>query len=152
KDDIKFFGLFTIRRKSTGYKALLKGLDEYQGAINGGEHVTPERLEGLLGHLQTLRKGARRYDDGWFHTRTSEINAMKYQRDRNIDLLKGMLQQMKGGAAWPPGTSLRQGIKLARQGVPVKDLFTFRYQNLLNSGMRVDELKPYDDLGLSGAE
>src|SRR5262249_27799406 len=67
-------------------------------------------------------------------------------------LLKSMKQQMDGGAAWPPGTSLRQGIKLARQGVPVGDLFAFRYQNFLNSGMGLDELKPYDDLGLSGDE
>jgi hypothetical protein len=151
KDDITFFG-HIIRRKSTGYKALLKGLDQYHSALKSGQHVTPERLEGLLDHLQDLRKGTDRYVDGRFHTHTGEIKDLRYQLDRNIDLLKVMLQQMKGGAAWPPGTSLRQGIKLARQGVPVKDLFTFRYQNLLNSGMRVDELKPYDDLGLSGAE
>jgi hypothetical protein len=151
KDNITFRGV-TVYRMSTGYKTLLAGLDRYQDALNKHQPVTPERLEGLLRHLQGLRKGTDRYFGSSSHTHIGEIKDLRYQIDCNIDLLEGMKKQMKDGAAWPPGTSLRQGIKFARQGVPVEDLFTSRYQNLLDSGMGVDELKPYDNLGLSGAE
>jgi hypothetical protein len=151
KDNITFRGV-TVYRMSTGYKTLLAGLDRYHDALTKHEPVTRKRLDGLLGHLRGLRKGTDRYVGSSSHTHIGEIKDLRYQIDCNIDLLEGMKKQMEDGAAWPPGTSLRQGIKLARQGVPVRDLFTFRYQNLLSSGMGVDELKPYDDLGLSGAE
>jgi hypothetical protein len=138
KDDITFLGL-TIHRMSTGYKALLEGLDGYHDALNSDQRVTRDQLEGLLGHLQTLSEGADRYVKRSSHTRISEINDLKDQIDDHIDLLEGVLQQVEEGAAWHRRVSLRDGIDFARRGVDVK-------------GFRAEALRPYRDLGLSRAE
>jgi hypothetical protein len=160
RDDITFRGL-TIHRMSTGYKALLEGLDRYHDALNSDQRVTRNQLEGLLDHLQTLRQGADRYVNRSSHTRSSEINDLKDQIDDHIDLLQSVLQQVKKGAAWSPLVSLRDGIDFARRDVavrhfndealrPYRDLgFTVKEAWLMHrGGLSLDEARKYRDVNL----
>lgn len=154
KDDIKFwfFGSRT-KRMSTGYKAILKGVENYQKTHGHTGNVDRGKLQELRDHLETLKDATKAYSGGDSHTRKAEIAGLNHQVRGEIRLLDRILKQMDNeGATWPEGVSLKEGLNFTRQGVKLNDLLPTMVQDYENSGMEMEEFQSYRDAGFSGAE
>jgi hypothetical protein len=153
KDDIKFwcFGSRT-KKMSTGYKAILKGLEDYHDALDRGGKGAKGRMKLLRGHLQSMQATNNAYLGKAGHSRNHNIEALGHQIRNEIRLLDRAIQQMSEGADWPDGVSLKDGLNFARQGVEIGDLRASMTRDLQDSGMTLENLQPYRDAGFTGSE
>jgi len=118
KDDIKFLGL-TIHKMSTGYKAVLGQLGNY-------EHSTGQMtaqgsgwrgVEYALDTLNDVGKAVDKYLLEPKHSRTAEMKQLKTQIEAEKKLLTSLMNELKSsGTTLPKEMTIRDAIEYKRNG------------------------------------
>ncbi|MBT9292935.1 hypothetical protein [Prosthecodimorpha staleyi] len=121
KDD-RFFGLYKM---STGYKAVLGGLEDYHGTIKKADTSgeTPrETVKSLMGQLDRVYDHAERYGAKAKHSHKGMVNEVQMQVEQDREVLAGLDKELASGGKIPPGMSFEQVLAFAREGISLNDM------------------------------
>ena len=128
KDDISF-GLFGTKSMSSGYKAILNGLDGYHQALApNGEQPRPEQLEALMVQLGDLEGATARYMEARGHSHKYEISVVQSQIKHEKKVIQGLLDEVRGGEPLPDTMTLEEIVAFARQGIALKDMMVLHHR------------------------
>lgn len=172
KDDINF-GIFGTKKMSTGYKAILGGLENYKKAFendtfnqsnvkNGyGTSSSPlHRLQVLEEHLDGLSSSSEKYINARGHSHKDEIRALKADVQREKEVVTGLMDEISKGGKLPEGMELSEVVAFARQGISLRDMGGLHAMGVspqgardaIDAGLSPSQLKAYVDAGFKGEE
>jgi hypothetical protein len=122
KDDISF-GFLGTKKMSTGYKAILGGLERYQDTFkndsklhgSGKQGSDSSRLDALKQQLDGLGDATGKYMKARGHTRKEEIGEIQAQVAHDTEVVKGLQDEVSKGAKLPDRMHLSEIVSYARQ-------------------------------------
>src|SRR5262245_36425121 len=103
KED-KNFGFFGTKKMSTGYKAILGGLENYKNETSraGGRQESPtQRLQGLKAKLGEIDSSVDTYMGIKKHGRKQEIGGIKEQVRRETEVIDKLIDEISKGTEFP---------------------------------------------------
>jgi hypothetical protein len=137
KDDVSF-GFLGSKKMSTGYKAILTGMDRYQDTFAndrrqkamGMAGPSNIRLEALHEQLDGVGSAAQKYLQAKGHGRKPEITEIQGRVAHEKQVIQGLKDEVAKGAKLPDNMELSDIVAFAREGISLKDMAALHAEGL----------------------